>query len=136
MVLTSYGKDSSQAGLEATIAAHGLENHVLVTGGIPDFMALLARADVFVRPTLVDGDSMSVREALSVGTPTVASDTVHRPPGVSCYRTGEVDDLVVKLDEALAASRGDPETARKESEANLAALLDIYRDVVSADRSR
>ena len=46
---------------------------------------LWARADVFVRPTLDDGDSVSVREALALGVRTVASDVVGRPVGCVTY---------------------------------------------------
>lgn len=44
--------------------------------------AAFASAAVYLRPTLTDGDAVSIREALAVGVPVVASDVVRRPPGV------------------------------------------------------
>src|SRR6185436_20225577 len=45
----------------------------------PQALAVIAKSDAFVRPTTVDGDAISVREALALGVPTVASDAAHRP---------------------------------------------------------
>jgi glycogen synthase len=39
-------------------------------------------AAVYLRPTLTDGDAVSIREAIAVGVPVLASDVVRRPPGV------------------------------------------------------
>ena len=45
--------------------------------------AAFALAAVYLRPTLTDGDAVSIREALAAGVPVVASDVVRRPPGVT-----------------------------------------------------
>ncbi len=42
----------------------------------------LRRAAVYLRPTLTDGDAVSIREALAAGVPVLASDVVARPSGV------------------------------------------------------
>jgi len=49
----------------------------------------LARSEVFLRPTDWDGDSVIVREALSVGTRVVASDVSARPAGVELSGLGD-----------------------------------------------
>jgi len=51
-------------------------------------LSLMAASDVFVRATLEDGDSVSVREALSLGVPVVASSTAMRPAGAILFQTG------------------------------------------------
>ena len=58
---------------------------------------LLRRCDVFVRPTCTDGDSNSVREALYLGKPVAASDTVSRPEGCLIFRDGDINDFVEKV---------------------------------------
>ena len=58
-----------------------------------------------VRSTFVDGDAITVREALAFGVPVVASDTAFRPEGVTLFRKGDVSDLVAKLRQVLAAPR-------------------------------
>lgn len=47
-----------------------------------DVASVLARSEVFLRPTAWDGNSIIVREALAVGTRVVASDVSARPAGV------------------------------------------------------
>lgn len=42
-------------------------------------------ADVYVRPTKTDGDSLSVREALAMGCKVVTTNVVNRPQGVFLY---------------------------------------------------
>ncbi len=129
IVMTRYGNSAYQEELDRAIEEEGLAEHVLVARDIPSFVALLARSDAFLRSTLVDGDSMSVREALSLGLPTVASDTPFRPEGVILYRKGEVPDMMEKLEAALSAGRADGADAREEAGENLEALVGIYEDV-------
>jgi glycosyltransferase involved in cell wall biosynthesis len=131
IVLTRYGSEDYETRLADAIRSGGLGESVLLTRDLPDFLALLRGSDVFLRSTLVDGDSMSVRESLLLGLPTVASATPFRPDGVSLFRPGDVDDMVRALDEALGRGRGDSLAARRESEENLGALLAVYRSVAS-----
>ena len=63
-------------------------------------LALMAACDVFVRPTLADGDSVSVREALALGRTVVATSVGHRPAQVRLVPPGDVAALA----EALLAS--------------------------------
>jgi glycogen synthase len=44
----------------------------------------LRMAALYLRPTLTDGDAVSVREAIAAGVPVLASDVVARPEGVTC----------------------------------------------------
>ena len=43
------------------------------------FIPVLRLTDVLLKPTNTDGDAISVREALYLGVPVVASDVVERP---------------------------------------------------------
>jgi len=80
-----------------------LENHVKLCGnlGQQECLSVMNRSALFLRPTLYDGDSISVREALALGVPVVASKTDFRPDGVSCYRIGVFEDLVSRTLESL-----------------------------------
>jgi glycogen(starch) synthase len=66
-------------------------------------LAVISRADVFVRPTTADGDSVSVREALALAVRCVATDVAYRPPGTLVCRAGDPDDLAAKIRVALFA---------------------------------
>jgi glycogen synthase len=59
----------------------------------PQGLALLAACEIFVRPTLADGDSVSVREAVSLGRAVVATDVGTRPPDVRLVPAGDAEAL-------------------------------------------
>lgn len=67
--------------LRARVAALGLADKVVFTGYVADddLPALLSAAEVFVYPSLYEGFGLPVLEAISCGTPTVASDTSSIP---------------------------------------------------------
>jgi glycosyltransferase involved in cell wall biosynthesis len=84
----------------------GLENDVLLLGDVDHdtCLALMRRSHVFVRATLEDGDSISVREALALGVPVVASRVGSRPPGAILFHPGDVDDMLSKVDLACTGA--------------------------------
>jgi glycosyltransferase involved in cell wall biosynthesis len=86
----------------------------------PQLLAVMKSLDVFVRPTYLDGDASSVREALSLGVRAVASDTDFRPDGVWRFPVGDADALAARIDAALAAPAARLETT------SLPALLAVY----------
>lgn len=129
LVLTSYGSSVHENEVLQAVKEASLEDRVLIARDIPDFLALLRRSDVFLRSALVDGDSMSVREALSLGVPTVASDTAFRPDGAIVYRKNDVDDLTAKMKKALSLGDSAAAHSHEEAERNLRTLLGVYSDV-------
>jgi glycosyltransferase involved in cell wall biosynthesis len=101
------GEQSAQAAERVRKA--GLENDVLLLGDVDHrtCLALMSRSDVFVRPTFEDGDSMSVREALALGVPVVASRVGARPSGAILFKPGDVEDMLAKVE--LASAKSAPE---------------------------
>ena len=87
-------------------------------------LALMAACDVFVRPTLADGDSVSVREALALGRPVVATAVGHRPQEVRLVPPGDPSALA----QALMASSADlaPRPAQVAAPDTLQRILDLY----------
>lgn len=119
------GEQSAEA--EQRVREAGLENEVLLLGDVDHdtCLALMCRSDVFVRPTLQDGDSMSVREALALGIPVVASRVGSRPPGAILFQPDDVGDMVSKLDLAWAAERSQGTATA----APVNRLLEIYGQI-------
>jgi len=109
-----------------------------VTGRIEDFgelphdqaLGLIQGCDTFVRPTTADGDSISVREAMALGVPCVASDVCQRPRGVRLFQAGDAAALAARIDEALGA--GPPSYAGPDAGP---VLLGIYRRLSMGRRS-
>lgn len=78
---------------KAYVAEHGLESRVCIHVGPLPGPLMWQAADIYVRPTLDDGDAVSIREAMYLGVPTVASDVVGRPAGCLTYKGGDAADL-------------------------------------------
>jgi len=79
-----------------------LDNFLIYTKPINGIYNLWKQSDIFVRPTLSDGDSVALREALLLNIPSVASDSVLRPKGTEIFKNKNVDDLADKVLNILA----------------------------------
>lgn len=75
-----------------------------------DFPQVLRRSQLFIRPTATDGDAISLREAISLRVPSLASDASVRPQGSIIFRSRELDDLEKK---ALFAIRNGDECRKR-----------------------
>ncbi|MCX5800463.1 MAG: glycosyltransferase [Candidatus Eisenbacteria bacterium] len=136
LVLTRYGEAPYERELFAAIESLKLGEHVIVEREVPDFISLLKRSDVLLRTALVDGDSVSVREGLFLGLPTVASDTPFRPGGVILFRKGDSVDMAQKLGQALKTEKGRSASVggvQRESDENVERLLGAYRATLGSD---
>ena len=89
-------------------------------------LAVIARSDIFVRPTFSDGDAISVREAIELGTPVVASDVVSRPAGTVCFKTGDASDLVSKIESVLALGARQPGPGSEPAGNGIQRLMELY----------
>ena len=82
--LLIIGAGSLETKLRQLIASEPDADHVLLWGDMPHELTMrtLSASDLFLRTTLYDGDSVSVREALQLGVPVIATDNQMRPDGV------------------------------------------------------
>lgn len=65
----------------------GICEHVLfVTEPLDEIYPIWKKSDIFIRPTYIDGDPLSVREVLFFEVPVVASDAAPRPSGVISFK--------------------------------------------------
>jgi glycogen synthase len=125
-VVMGDGEGRSHA--EKLIAQRGLQRSIVLLGNVDhdECLSLISQVDLFVRPTLVDGDANSVREALALGIGVVASDTGHRPPGVVRFRTGDARDLAAKIEQAWLWPQPGGTTEEKPVDA-FTTLLGLYQ---------
>jgi len=91
--------------LNDLVRREALEDRILLRQGDIEFSGVLKLCDLFVRPTSTDGDAVSVREALWLGVPTIASDAVPRPAGVMVFRSRDSNDLASKILANVTAKR-------------------------------
>ena len=112
----------------------GLRKRWFLIEGCGNAPALFKQCDMFIRPTMTDGDSVSVRECLYMGIPVLASDAVPRPHGCQLFACGDSNDLLHRCREILTnlpKYRGQLNHYVDESDSSLAYLLDYYRKLIS-----
>ena len=66
-----------------------------------EFCPILTISDLFLRPTLTDGDAVSIREALYLGVPVVASNAVKRPEFVNLFENEDKEAFINSILKAL-----------------------------------
>jgi len=129
--LVLIGLDHSAA--ESLPDLADVREHVLLPGTLsPDVtLGVMKRLGVFLRPTYFDGDSVSVREALALGIPVVASDTGFRPEGVHRFKVGDRLDLCERLEAVLVMAGGEHERRQGaiQPEGHAPTIVALYRQL-------
>jgi glycosyltransferase involved in cell wall biosynthesis len=129
--LVIAGSGSLEQNLRAEIAARPWRDHVLLYGDMPHAVTLRAtlECDALLRTTLYDGDSVSVREAVYIGTRVIATDNGMRPAGVRLIPAQNADALRRAILDTLAGPAGTPEVAGDGQE-NIRAVIEFYREIL------
>jgi len=130
--LVLIGSGSLHDALRARIQTHPERAHILLAGDVPrpKTLAAIARADLLLRTTHYDGDALSVREALSLGTRVLASNNGMRPDGVLLLDQVEATTLASAISAALAT--GAPSGVRTAATTRdpMVSLLNLYNDLM------
>jgi glycosyltransferase involved in cell wall biosynthesis len=129
--LAIIGSGSLEAELRGLIQSKPYAEHVLLCGDVPHPGALraIAESDLFLRTTLYDGDSVSVREALFIGTPVIATDNGMRPEGTHLIPCSDPDALRQAIERMLAQSA--PELSYGEAgERNIEEVFELYTELL------
>lgn len=103
--LKFVGEGPDRARIEAAISAHRLQQHITLTGALTQdgVRSALAKADVFVLPSLAEGIPVVLMEAMSSGVPCISSPVNGIPELIEHQRTGllatagDVDNLAQQL---------------------------------------
>lgn len=145
--LIIVGSGELERDLTEAVAAHGLYDHVTVTGEVPSVHEYYAIADAFVLPSVHEGLPITVLEAMASGLPVVGTDVAGINEVVDC-ETGRL--VSPRSQDALADAMvgvSTPERRVELGEAGLervrsrydihstvAAYHEIYADVISSYR--
>lgn len=147
-LLILAGEGPLAARLRARAAALGIAQRVLFLGFRSDIWALLAIADVVALPSLREGLSIALLEAMAAGRAVVASDIASNLEATDMGATalivprGDTESLAVALAELLADAdrRARLGAAAQErwsqfyrEERMLAGYLDLYKELAGRD---
>lgn len=130
--LMIIGSGSLERELRERIDSVPDAEHILLCGDIahPVTMRMIAECGLFLRTTLYDGDSISVREALHVGTPVIATDNRMRPAGVTLIPPSDLAALCRAAEQQLAVRPTRHQQLDGDGEQNLQATLELYQSLI------
>ncbi|MEO5922220.1 MAG: glycosyltransferase family 4 protein [Bryobacteraceae bacterium] len=133
--LLMIGSGSLESELRQRIAAQPDSAHMLLAGDVSHASTLRAIRDcrILLRTTHYDGDALSVREALEIGTPVIATDNKMRPPGCHLIPAPpQQQPLLDQIEQVLAAPALRSGIAGRPSDtANVDAVLSLYESLRS-----
>jgi glycosyltransferase involved in cell wall biosynthesis len=133
--LVLIGSGSLEPELRTRIAANPHREHILLCGDLPHDVTLRAivESDLMLRTTLYDGDAVSVREALHLGVPVIATDNGMRPAGIHLIPAQSPGALLAQVERVLSS----PRAALPASTAsdNIQAVIDTYRQLIGPESS-
>ena len=126
------GSGVEEENLRKEIAARSYSENILLAGDVPHevVLHLIKRADALLRTTHFDGDAISIREALFLETPVIATDNKMRPDGVRLIKTGDAEDLQQAIIETLREGKRQ-KTSKPDDWSNIDAILQIYEEVLN-----
>lgn len=130
--LMIVGSGSLEAELRDHIASKPYHANILLAGDVPHAVTLrlIEMADILLRTTRFDGDAISVREALFLDTPVIATDNGMRPKGVDLVPIGGRSELASAIG-SIAKNPRSKQRPDSNDRSNIKAVIDIYRELVS-----
>lgn len=125
------GAGSLEESLRLQIAAKPYAESILLYGDMPraDTLRVMLECDAFLRTTLYDGDSVSVREALYLGTPVIATDNGMRPAGVRLIPISDRERLIDAVIDVVASGQQRKPMA-DDGQENLRAVERFYQELL------
>lgn len=130
--LAIVGSGALEAELKGRRAGKPYGEHILMCGDTPhaDVLRAIHAADLMWRTTLYDGDAISVREALHLGTPVIATDNGMRPEGTMIVPVGDTAALLEATAKGLKAGRRPGGISNGAVSSNMEQMLELYRSLV------
>ena len=128
--LLIVGDGSMRGEVEKAVGGSGYAENLVIAGNVEHAVTLhlINNADILLRTTLFDGDAISIREALFLGTPVIATDTGTRPGGVHLIDLGDKTDLVRRVKEVAKMEKQEKDESPPEN-ANIAAVVNLYEEI-------
>lgn len=129
--LVIVGSGSLEEALRDLIGSKPYAKDILLCGDVPHAVTLraIADSDVFLRTTLYDGDSISVREALHAGVPVIATNNGMRPDGIHLIGSRDLVALQNAIEDRVIRGSSGTHKASTDDQ-NLDAVLEVYREMM------
>lgn len=121
------GSGSLEKELRELITQKSYAEHIFLAGDMDReiVLHLIEKADLMLRTTIFDGDAISVREALFLGTPVIATDNGMRPKGVKLFPIKDIDSLEQAIVEELSSDEK-PKASDEDGSKNIRDVIELY----------
>lgn len=125
------GSGSLESELRETIKGKPYADQILLAGDLEHniVLNLIDDCDILLRTTHYDGDAISVREALFLETPVIATDTGMRPEGVDLIPVGDAGALAESI-KSIARREKPAKTQKTADNSNIREVVDLYEEIV------
>lgn len=129
--LLMVGDGGMRKAVEYAVANSGAADNVCIAGNVDHEVTLhlIQKCGILLRTTLFDGDAISIREALFLRRPVIATDNKMRPEGVHVIPIRDEDTLVSAVDRVLDLPKTKP-IIRPDDNSNIDAVIDLYEELV------
>lgn len=126
------GEGSMRSEVETAVRRSDYAERILVTGNVEHAVTLhlIDRADVLIRTTLFDGDAISIREALFLGTPVIATENGMRPEGTHLIEIGDAKSLLDGVRNIVAAPKSISLRGSEDAD-NINAVIELYEKLLA-----
>lgn len=128
--LMIVGSGSLESGFRDLIESKKYRASIFLAGDVPHAVTLhmIDQADILLRTTRFDGDAISVREALFLGTPVIATDNGMRPEGIHLIGVGDKDGLAQKVS-VIATAEKQQRIERTSDTSNITNIVRLYEEL-------
>ncbi len=128
--LIIIGAGSLEEDLRARIKSKPYSSKVLLCGDVARIVTLkiIQKSDLLLRTTLYDGDAISVREGLFLGTPVIATDNGMRPEGVYLVPISNLPALHAAILKVLN-NKSERQSGNDNGKKNIEEILNLYDEL-------
>lgn len=96
-----------------------------------EYYPILEKCDIFIRPTNIDGDAISLREGLYLKKICIASDIVIRPNEVILFKNRDVKDLLLQVKNVIKSYKFEKEKLNNlEIKEYFNEILEVYNELL------
>jgi len=129
--LILLGSGSIERDLRERTILRQCQDHILLPGDVAHGATIeaIARSRLMLRTSWYDGDAISVREAMQVGTPVVATETALRPSGVRLIPKSDLPALLSAIEDELQC-RVTRRERTPSDDRSVREVFDFYRDLL------
>jgi glycosyltransferase involved in cell wall biosynthesis len=129
--LMLVGSGSLHERLANAIAAKPYADSVFLADDVDHAVTLhlINDCDILLRTTLFDGDAISVREALFLDTPVIATDNGMRPGGLNLIPIGDKAALIETI-KTVANSPRKEKSQKPSDNKNILDIVNLYKEIL------